>query len=67
MYAIYVGQYTGNASFTEMQFVEQSLAVSSGETFAIHTMAHIHLERGMLDAGLAFLQSKAKYWEVRSN
>ncbi|XP_048742799.1 tetratricopeptide repeat protein 38-like isoform X2 [Ostrea edulis] len=41
----------------------KSLAVSSGEAFAIHTMAHIHLERGMLDVGLAFLQSKAKYWE----
>ncbi|XP_062614560.1 tetratricopeptide repeat protein 38-like [Saccostrea cucullata] len=48
------------------QDVYKSLAVSPGEVFAIHTMAHIHLEKGMLDAGLAFLQSKAKYWESAS-
>nr|XP_022342759.1 tetratricopeptide repeat protein 38-like isoform X2 [Crassostrea virginica] len=40
----------------------KSLAVSPRETFAIHTMAHVHLEKGMYDAGLAFLQSKEKYW-----
>ncbi|XP_061187497.1 tetratricopeptide repeat protein 38-like [Saccostrea echinata] len=48
------------------QDVHKSLAVSPGEVFAIHTMAHIHLEKGMLDDGLAFLQSKAKYWESSS-
>lgn len=40
----------------------KSLAASPRETFAIHTMAHVHLEKGMHDAGLAFLQSKEKYW-----